>query len=155
MNPQVLIIGLGNDILTDDAVGMKVARAIAALDLPGVDVAELSVGGLALMEAMIGYRRVVLIDAIMTKDGKPGAVYTLGLGDLPGTLNTASAHDTNLATALRAGREFGADLPADDKISIIAIEAEDVLTFGEQCTPAVEAAIPVAVGIARQVISQY
>jgi hydrogenase maturation protease len=155
MNPPILLIGLGNDILTDDAVGMKVAREIAALDLPGVDVAELSVGGLTLMEAMIGYRRVVLIDAIMTRDGKPGAVYTLGLDDLPGTLNTASAHDTNLATALRAGREFGADLPADDKITIIAIEAEDVLTFGEQCTPAVEAAIPVAVGIARQVISQY
>jgi hydrogenase maturation protease len=155
MNPPVLIIGLGNDILTDDAVGMKVAREVAALGLPDVDVVELSVGGLSLMEAMIGYRRVVLIDAIMTRDGEPGAVYTLDLDNLPGTLNTASAHDTNLATALRAGREFGADLPADDEITIIAIEAEDVLTFGEQCTPAVEAAVPVAAGVVQQVLAQY
>ncbi|MCZ7542103.1 MAG: hydrogenase maturation protease [Anaerolineae bacterium] len=151
MDAKTLVIGLGNPILTDDAAGIKVARALRAGPLPaGVDVAELSVGGLALMEAMVGYERAVLIDAIKTRGGAPGQVYTLALDDLPGTLNTASAHDVNLATALATGRRLGAPLPEDADIHIIAIEAEDVLTFGEQCTPAVEAAIPVA---ARRVLA--
>lgn len=151
MDAKTLVIGLGNPILTDDAAGIKVARALHAGPLPaGVDVAELSVGGLALMEAMVGYERAVLIDAIKTRGGAPGQVYTLALDDLPGTLNTASAHDVNLATALATGRRLGAPLPEDADIHIIAIEAEDVLTFGEQCTPAVEAAIPVA---ARRVLA--
>ena len=36
-------------------------------------------------------------------------------------------------------------LPPDDAITIIAIEAEDVLTFGETLTPAVAAAVPDAI----------
>lgn len=151
MTTKTLVIGLGNPILTDDAAGIRVAEALRAGGLPdGVDVVELSVGGLALMEAMVGYDRALLIDAIKTPGGVPGAVYALSIGDLPGTLNTASAHDANLATALAAGRRLGAALPDNDKIKIVAIEVEDVLTFGERPTPAVEAAIPVAARLARQ-----
>ncbi len=154
MDAKTLVIGLGNSILTDDAVGIKVARALRDDGLPdGVDVVELSAGGLALMESMVGYARAVLIDAIKTRDGAPGQVYTLSPEDLPGTLNTASAHDTNLATALAVGRRLGAPLPADDRITIIAIEAEDVLTFSERCTPAVEAAIPVAAHLVRRLLA--
>lgn len=159
MNKETLIIGLGNPILTDDAVGIKVARALEAGDsmggegLPdGVQVAEASVGGLRLMELMIGYERVVLIDAIKTPGGQPGHVSILSVDALPRTLNTASSHDTNLTTALEAGRRLGAKLPADEHIHIVAIEAEDVLTFGERCTPAVEAAIPLAERVVRQLL---
>ncbi|MBN1285667.1 MAG: hydrogenase maturation protease [Anaerolineae bacterium] len=146
MDPKTLVIGLGNPILTDDAVGIRVVRALQEAGLPdGVDALELSVGGLRLMESMTDYGRVVLVDAIMTQGGEPGAVYDLTLDQLPGTLNTSSAHDTNLATALRIGRRLGAALPADAHVKIVAVEAADVLTFGERCTPAVEAAVPVAV----------
>jgi hydrogenase maturation protease len=156
MNEKTLIIGLGNPILTDDAVGIHVVAALRETGLPtGVDVIETSVGGLALMEHMVGYERAVLIDAIMTRGGAPGQVYDLSLDDLPGTLNTSSTHDTNLATALRVGREMGATLPGDDKIRIVAIEAEDVLTFGERCSPAVEAAIPVAARRVLELLARF
>jgi hypothetical protein len=42
---------------------------------------------------------------------------------------------------------MGLDLPSDEAITILAIEAEDVLTFSETCTPAVAAAIPRAVQV--------
>ncbi len=156
MSTKTLVIGLGNDILTDDGVGIRVARAVHREGLPdGTDVMHLSVGGLALMEHMVGYGGVVLVDAIKTRGGVPGTVYALTLDQLPGTLNTASAHDTNLTTALAAGRQFGANLPEDDKIKIVAIEAEDVLTFGERCTPAVEAAIPEAVRLVLQLLDTF
>jgi Ni,Fe-hydrogenase maturation factor len=46
---------------------------------------------------------------------------------------------------LAFGRQAGLELPDDERILLVGIEAEDILSFGEQCTPAVRAAIPVAV----------
>jgi hydrogenase maturation protease len=151
--PPTLIIGLGNPILTDDAVGWRVAHAVREtlqeesghlLTAP-VEITEACVGGLSLAELMIGYQRAIVIDAVMTREGVPGCIYHLKLSDLPGTLNTASSHDTNLITALEALRRFGAIVPADDAVDIVAIEAQNVLTFSEECTPAVEESIPLAV----------
>lgn len=63
---KTLVIGLGNPILTDDGVGIYAAQAVReALPINSkVAVKELSVGGLALMEAMVGYNYVILIDAL-------------------------------------------------------------------------------------------
>ena len=51
----------------------------------------------------------------------------------------------NLPTALALGRQAGLHLPEDRNILLVGIEAEDVLNFGESCTPAVAAAVPRAV----------
>lgn len=114
--------------------------------MPGlkVDLREVSLGGLALAEMLVGYERVILLDAIMTRDGVPGTVRVLSLRDLPDTLNTASAHDTNLITALRTLRRFGAPLPKEDAIVIVAVEGQDVWTFSEECSEAVAASVDVA-----------
>ncbi len=88
----------------------------------------------------------------MTQGGVPGTVYHLKMSELPGTLNLASAHDTNLATALHALRRFDADVPSDDAIDIVAVEAHDVWTFAEACTPAVEAAVPSAASLVQMLI---
>ena len=67
---KTLIVGLGNPILTDDGVGVKVAYAVEEALSPNIPenltVTEASVGGLRLMELMVGYDRVILIDAIMS-----------------------------------------------------------------------------------------
>ena len=145
---KTLVIGLGNPILTDDGVGIYAARMVKRALPPHapVDVVELAVGGLGLMEAMVGYERVLLIDAVWAPGGEPGRVVEFDAGDLPGTMNTASAHDVDLPTALAVGRRLGADLPADDAIQIVAVQAQDVLTFGDRPTPAVAAALPGLVG---------
>lgn len=156
----VLVVGLGNPILSDDGIGWRVAafvREWLAKREPHdrvVEVKEVAVGGLSLAEMLVGYERAIIIDAIMTEQGVPGTVYHFQLVDLPGTLNTASAHDTNLVTALRALRRFGADVPQDDAIHIVAIEAQDVWTFNERCSPPVEAAIPAATQLVQQLILQ-
>jgi hydrogenase maturation protease len=138
------LIGLGNPILTDDGVGIYAARAVQHI-LPSeaaVDVVELAVGGLTLMEAMIGFERVIVLDALWSPDGKPGQVSQFTAADLPDTMNTASAHDVDLPAALMAGRQLGAPLPPDHQIEIVAVQAQEVLTFGERPTPAVLSAIP-------------
>ena len=51
----------------------------------------------------------------------------------------------NLPTALAFGRQAGLPLPEDRHILLVGIEAEDILNFCEECTPAVAAAVPRAV----------
>jgi len=148
MRARTLVLGLGNPILSDDAVGVRVAEAVrAALGPdPGVDVEEASVGGLSLMERMIGYDRVILIDALTAGLGAPGSVHRLDLADLHAlspTEHSGSPHDATLTTALAVGHRMRLPLPRE--ISIFAVEVENVIDFGEEPTPAVARAIPQAV----------
>jgi len=146
MASKTLILGLGNPILTDDGVGIHVVRAVAAhVQQAGLVFAEASVGGLRLLDTLTGYERVILVDAIQTPDGKPGEIHLLHPNDLRASLHSGSTHDLSLPGALALGRELGQVLPADEAVTIVAVEVEDVLTFGESCTPTVAAAIPGAV----------
>ena len=152
---KTLVVGLGNTILTDDGVGIYVAQAAAlewsqrrrssASALEEVMFAEASVGGLRLLDVIAGYERVVLVDAIQTAEGRPGEIYRLHPDDLLVSLHAGSTHDLSLPGALALGRQMSAVLPSDENLVIIAIQVEDVLTFGEHCTPEIEAAIPRAV----------
>jgi len=143
---KALVLGLGNTILSDDGVGIHVVRAAAArCQGDNVTFAEASVGGLRLLDIIAGYERVIMVDAIQTRDGKPGNLYRLHPNDLRASLHSGSTHDLSLAGALALGRSMSMMLPDDEVILVIAIEVEDALTFGEECTPAVAAAIPGAV----------
>jgi hydrogenase maturation protease len=138
-----LVLGLGNPLLGDDAVGLKVAALVRErLDgRPGVDVGEEEAGGLRLMERMTGYDRAVLVDAAVT-GGTPGEIRRLSPEDLP-TQRTAAAHGIDLPRALALGRQLGYPMPAD--VRVVAIEAASVLEFREDMTPAVAAAVEPAV----------
>jgi hydrogenase maturation protease len=142
---KILILGLGNPLVTDDSVGLRVAAEVKALvaDRPGVEVGEDYWGGLRLMERMVGFEAAIVIDAICT-GAPPGTIHRLGVHSIP-TQRSASSHDVNLPTALALGRHAGVALPCDEKILLVGIEAADILSFGEQCTPAVQAAIAPAV----------
>jgi hydrogenase maturation protease len=140
---KTLVLGLGNPILTDDGIGVYVVREVAARWTgEGVEFQEACVGGLRLLEVIAGYDRLILVDAIQTRDGAAGQVYRLAADDPRASLHAGSTHDLSFRGALAWGRRMGLALPADDAITIIAIEAADVLTFGEALTPAVAGALP-------------
>jgi hydrogenase maturation protease len=149
---KTIILGLGNPLVSDDGVGLRVAEQLKLLlaDRPDLEVAEDYWGGLRLMERMIGFDRAIVIDAIQT-GAAPGTIHLLTPDGIP-TQRSASAHDVNLSTALEFGRQAGVHLPTNERILLLAVEAEDVLTFGEQCTPAVQAAIPAAVAAALKAL---
>jgi len=143
---KTLILGLGNPILTDDGIGIHVVRELAMRSLPDdVICAEASLGGLRLLEIVTGYQRLIMVDAIQTADGQPGDVYRLSADNLQTSLHSGSTHDLSFSGALNLGRNMGMALPDNEAIAIVAIEVEDALTFSEECTPAVTAAIPRAV----------
>jgi hydrogenase maturation protease len=167
---SVLVLGLGNPILGDDGVGWRVVEAvqeewerrsdegstlndgtsssIVHRPLSVIEFDYFALGGLALMERLVGYGRAVLVDAIQTQGGEPGAIYWLALDDLP-TLHANSTHDTSLKAALTLGRRLGAKLP--DSIAICAIEAANVLDFSESLSSPVAASVEPA---ARMVLAE-
>lgn len=142
---KTLILGLGNPLVSDDSVGLRVAAELGPLlrDRPDVELGEDYWGGLRLMERMIGFDRAIVVDAIVT-GAPPGTLHRLRADSIP-TQRSASAHDVNLPTALALGRQAGAHLPRDEDIVLVGVEAQDVLTFNEECTPLVAAAVPKAV----------
>ena len=147
-----LIIGLGNPLVSDDSVGLRVVAELQRqlVGREDVEVTEDYWGGLRLMERMIGYERAIVVDAIST-GAAPGTIHRLTTESIA-TQKSASAHDVSLPTALAFGRQAGAKLPEDRNVSLLGIEAQDLVNFSEQCTPAVAAAIPRAVREVLQIL---
>ncbi len=141
---KTLILGLGNPILSDDGVGIWVAKALEGrLNQQEITVMETSMAGLNLLDLLVNFDRAIIIDAIQTVEGKVGQIYRLEPEAFNATRHAASPHDVNFATALELGNQLGLALP--QQIDIFAIEVADTSTFSEECTPDVRQAIPVCV----------
>lgn len=141
MTATTLVVGLGNPILGDDGVGWRVAEAVKArLDDHDVEVLCLSLGGLALMEHLAGYRRVIIVDA-MTTGAAAGTLHQMSAREMDelSVQHTASVHDLSLSAALAFGRELGLDLPQD--IRVVGVEAKPEFDFGETLSAGVLGAV--------------
>ncbi len=138
---RVVVLGLGNPLLTDDAVGLKVAERLAPR-LAGrpVDVIQSSWGGMRFIDLLAGYDRAIIVDAIEWRRGPPGTVYRLSADEAIPTVRAVSSHDLSLGTALALGRTL--DIPLPVETVFFAVEAQETDAFGESLTPAVEAALP-------------
>ena len=150
---KTVIVGLGNPVLGDDGVGWKVAEKICQqlpADTPVV-VDYLSLGGISLMEHLIGYDRAVLIDAFAS-DEDLGSIHVMNLNDMPNysAFHIASAHDTSLQNALEMGRSLGALLP--EQITVIGIATKRIYDFSEELSPPVAEAVPHAAKIALELL---
>ncbi len=151
---KTLLIGLGNPILGDDGVGWVVADTLSQTRLPNLEIDCLSLGGLSLMERMIGYDQVILIDAVVTDQYPLGHVLVFPLSDMPERAggHTTAAHDTSLLTALRVGEQMGAHVPAPENIWIVGIEAQQIYDFSKELSTPIAAAIPIAVEMVRELL---
>ena len=141
---RTLLLGMGNPIATDDAVGLRLARFLGErLARPGLDVVDdCSVGGLELLPLIEGYERIVVTDAIRTRGGVPADWYRFTAARLTETCHLSNVHDANFATALALGRRLGMALPADDEIHVFAVEIKEDRVISDQMTPELEEAWP-------------
>jgi hydrogenase maturation protease len=154
MSMKTLVIGAGNLLRADDGVGLRVIDALRREDLEeGVDLNDDS-AGLDIVTAIAGYDRVILVDAIKS-GGEPGTIYRLSLEDFEKrqTVHSFSTHvNMDFPAMLELGKKlFPGKMPAD--IVIIGIEARELMTISDRCTPEVEEAIPRAVELIRSLLS--
>ena len=145
MNRRTIVLGMGNPILCDDAVGIRLAREFSARvrDHAGVEVVEeCSVGGLNLLDLVGGYDRLIVFDSIKTVGGRPGAWYSMTGETFKETMNLTNVHDANFTTAMELGRRMGAHIPSPSNVHIFAVEIVDNTTFSESMTAELESAYP-------------
>ena len=110
MNPQrILIAGVGNIFLGDDAFGSEVARRLACRPLPdGVRVVDFGIRGLDLTYALLdSYEAVILVDAV-PRGGRPGTLYVLEPAPSPGeAVPAVEGHNLDPANVLRLAAAMG------------------------------------------------
>ena len=143
--PRTLLLGMGNPILCDDGIGIRLARHIGAQlgAAPGLVVEpECTVGGLNLLELVAGFDRLVVLDSIKTRGGRPGDWYRFDGAALRETMNLSNVHDANFATAMELGRRMGMHVPGEADIHVFAVEIRENLAFGECLSRELEDALP-------------
>ena len=149
--PKTLVLGLGNDILADDAVGVLAARALLPELTGQADVVETAMHGLALLDLFIGYDRAILLDAIQTGQHPVGSVIEVDPDSLA-PIDAPSPHFTGLPEMLKIAAELELDFPK--RFQIFAVEVADPHTIGGAMTPAVRDAIPLLCERVRQALRQ-
>jgi len=150
---KILILGMGNDILTDDGIGPRLIHDLTKTNSnPNITFDIACCGGLEVIEHIKGYDKVIILDAIQTRGGKPGDVYYFRLSDFRDTSHLSNLHDINFLTALKLGSILEIDLPAD--LHIIAIEIIEDMEFSEELTLPLRKAYPTIIDKVRSYVEK-
>jgi hydrogenase maturation protease len=158
---RTILIGLGNPILGDDAVGWNVVEQVEQQlqqlrhEIQGtLDIEYLSIGGLGLMEHLVGYDRAIIVDAIFSGKAAPGTISTQMLEEIFDATSghTISVHDTSLQDAINLAQKIGVHMPK--KLIVLGIETDSIDNFSETLTAHVEAAIPRAMDIVIRLLTK-
>lgn len=124
----MLVLGMGNPILSDDGVGLVIAARLREM-LPGVDVASNAMIGVSLIDQIIGYDKIFVIDAMTMRDHQLGDLKKIYQEENCGTLHLFSSHGVNFFELMELGKLLGYDMPEVGGVYGIGINAE--VAFGE------------------------
>jgi hydrogenase maturation protease len=143
---KTLILGMGNPILSDDAVGLSLAEMLRN-KIPGADVAASAMIGLSLFDLIMGYDTIFIIDAMTTKEGKMGELKKIGENDRCGTLHLFTSHGLNIFELMELGVQCGFEMPR--LAAVYGVEIGNEVAFDESLSPELYEKLP---AIAEEII---
>jgi len=149
---KTVIIGLGNELVADDAIGVLAARALRGTIDPSVEIVETSMHGLALLDFFLGHERAILLDCIQTGQHPPGTIVEIDPDSLAPAY-ASSPHFSGLPEMIAIAKRMELEFPTQFKI--FAVEVVDTQTLGGEMTPAVRAAIPEVCERVRTALAQW
>ena len=135
---KTLVLALGNELIADDAIGIVAARQLETMLEGRAEVIATSEHGVALLDLLIGYEKLVLIDAILTGEHPAGTVFEIDSDSLR-PVAAPSPHFTGVPELIVLAKQLDVPFPGD--IRIIAVEVADLSTLGGSMTDAVEGAL--------------
>lgn len=138
MNTKPLIVGLGNEFLGDDGVGIAAARELKADNTVDADIIDCNLSGVSLLDVLSGYGKVIFVDAIRTKEFAPGTIVELDISNFR-SIPSDSPHHTGLPELVNLSKRLGIDFP--NEIVVIAVEVEDYFTIGANLSESAKRAI--------------
>ncbi|MEA1878384.1 MAG: hydrogenase maturation protease [Bacteroidota bacterium] len=141
----ILVLCLGNEILSDDAVGPTIANRIKAVytETKEVEIFFAPVAGFNLLDFFHNRESVLIVDSIITGKVDPGTIHFFNADYLTPSNGLINSHQINLPTAIQFGKLLGYVMP--DKIDILAIEVEDITTISDNLTTKVAKSVDVAI----------
>ena len=128
---SILTLALGNDIIGDDGVALAAARALSETfaDEPNVDVVESAESGLALLDMLSPYDRVLLLDSIEAGDLHVGEVREFSREDFHKVLGP-SPHYAGLPEVIALADKLGIDFPSELRVLAIKIDPQEEFRQG-------------------------
>jgi hydrogenase maturation protease len=102
----------------------------------------MAVGGIELVESLVGYDHAVIVDAIQTEGGRIGECYKLDLDESAGPDPPGFSHQFGLLEGMELAKRLGMAIPS--RLSVYVVEVADPYTISESMTPNVAAAVPTA-----------
>jgi hydrogenase maturation protease len=149
----ILVLGVGNPIIGDDGVGIYVARMLRERlrGARGVEFKELSVGGLKLVEEMLGYEEVYVLDSYSAPNAQPGRIHEFAPEQFEDTMHVSSPHGTTFAMALKLYQDLEPNkIPG--RIRIFTVEIDPEFAYREGLSsPVREAASKLGESVAREI----
>lgn len=158
-SPSILVAGIGNIFLGDDAFGVEVAQCLASRKLPdGVRVVDFGIRGLDLVYALLDpYDAVILVDAA-PRGGRPGTLHALELDASPGEGNGEAAlvegHNLDPVKVLRLATAMGSPVR---RLLLVGCEPQrcgDVEEMVDGLSDPVRAAVPEAVKLIETMVRE-
>jgi len=137
----VLVLCLGNEILSDDGFGPEVARRLQKenqVDL-AADVIFAPIAGFQLLDLLADRKRVLVVDTIRTGTAEVGTLHHFPAGVLTPSHGLISSHQISLPTAIELGKRLSLNMP--DVIEVMAVEAQDLETLSEELTLPIRSAV--------------
>lgn len=151
--PDTIVVGLGNPVRYDDAVGLRTAEAVARLleagPVAGVRVAVSTRAGLELVDLLTGAARAIIVDCLAPAEPVPGRIHRLTPDEVAGSTRLIGAHDVSVGDAFALARVAG--IPMPETIDIYAVEVGDIDRIEEGLSPAVARAVP---ALAQRIYAQ-
>lgn len=150
---RVLVLGVGNPLMTDDGVGLRVLQVLASsCSLEGVEFVDAGTLSLLLLPRVEASDALLVLDAADFEAGA-GTVRALEGPAMDEFLKTSrcSVHEVGLRDLLDAARLTGG-LPA--RRAFVGVQPQAV-GWGESLTPAVSAAVPVAAAMGREILTGW
>ena len=140
MPPRRLVLGLGNDLLGDDGIGLRVVESLRCRpSLAHFDFDTAEGAGLGLLDILAGYQRALIVDCVPADGGPPGQVLRLPPDELAARALTLSSHYAGLPQVLALGRRLGLAMP---EVEVLAISVKDPYRIGPGLSPALHRALP-------------
>jgi hydrogenase maturation protease len=147
MSPQAttLILGLGNELVSDDGFGPAVAEACRRqfVGRGDVHIETTAAAGFNLLALLESCSQALIVDVIQTGQYAPGTVMEWPLHAASAGRTLGGSHQMDLQQTISLGRRVGQPMP--HTIRLLVAEAKDLKTIHEGLSPELEAAVPAAV----------
>lgn len=138
-SPKITVLGVGNELLSDEGIGIHTIKELQKRDLPPeIEIIEGGTDGFGLLNIITSTDHLIVIDSLKG-GGKPGSIYRFHIDDAPSCpdLFKTSVHQIGILEVINLSSLIGS---TPDTV-VIGVEPK-VLKTGMALSPEIRKKIP-------------